>query len=162
MGSAIPLSLSQPGAEALVHFVDVIAPPFPGISQGALGIFRAVGHVGVHIHAFFGVRRYQCLCGDARGAVGDVAADASYGFRCCGEIEELLCGFEVPRSRDNDKPARVQYLPVPYDDEGLVFQYLCIEDAPVVGRGHNDLAIGEHLRWLCSGLPPYDVVFDGV
>ena len=53
-------------------------------------------------------------------------------------------------------------MPVPHDDEGLSFQVLRVEDTSVVGRGHHDFAVGQHLGRLGAGFPPHDVVLDGI
>ena len=62
-----------------------------------------------------------------------------------------MCGRISTRSRragHDSQLAGIQYLAVPDDDKGLVFEDLSVEDTAVVRRGHDHFAVGQHLRRL--------------
>eukprot|EP00043_Microstomoeca_roanoka_P023218 m.257911 g.257911 ORF g.257911 m.257911 type:complete len:524 (-) comp27710_c0_seq1:410-1981(-) len=156
--------LGQPGLEAGVHLVAIVGPPGVVEHEGAFDVIRRGRHVRTHRNTQLGMVADQRGRGRPGRTIRDIRGLIGQTLGVGREIEIVHHASQVVFGQAfGDHPAvEVEHLVAPGHADGLVLLGDGREQTTVIGRTHEDFAIGQKLRRFGAGGPPDGFVLDRV
>mmetsp|Transcript_11061 Transcript_11061/g.16094 ORF Transcript_11061/g.16094 Transcript_11061/m.16094 type:complete len:376 (-) Transcript_11061:249-1376(-) len=156
--------LDQPCLELSVQIVTVVCPPLIVIGVHVTSVCRIGWHMGRHVDAQLSMLTNQRRRRGTGWAVRDVGRLIRKTLRVGCELQEVHdAGFAVSRQTGGNDPAvQVKGLHVPEHTNRLVLLSNGREQTTIVGRTHDNFAIGQQLGCFRTSRPPDNAFLDGV